>query len=99
MSCPNLPEPIQRLGELASNHWWSWHPPAEAPFQLPDPVLWERIGHNPVKLLWALAPEQLERVAADPVFLGRYHAVLNAFDAEMNAAGGWFTRQYPPLTG
>jgi glycogen phosphorylase len=99
MSCPNLPEPIQRLGELASNLWWSWHPQAEALFQALDPVLWERIGHNPVKLLWALAPEQLERVAADPVFLGRYHAVLNAFDAEMNAAEGWFTRQYPQLTG
>jgi glycogen phosphorylase len=99
MSCPNLPEPIQRLGELASNLWWSWHPEAEVLFLGLDPVLWERIGHNPVKLLWALGPEQLDRVAADPVFLGRYHAVLTAFDAEMNTAEGWFTRQYPQLTG
>ena len=44
MSCPNLPEPIQRLGELASNLWWSWHPQAEVLFQGLDPALWERIG-------------------------------------------------------
>ena len=43
MSCPNLPEPIERLGELASNLWWSWHPEAEALFLGLDPVLWERI--------------------------------------------------------
>ncbi|HSF29484.1 MAG TPA: DUF3417 domain-containing protein [Candidatus Tectomicrobia bacterium] len=87
---PEPSKPIQRLGKLASNLWWSWHPQAEALFQALDAVLWERIGHNPVKLLWALAPEQLERVAADPEFLGRYHAVLNAFDAGMNIKGVGF---------
>ena len=43
-------------------------------------------------MLWALAPAQLEQVSADPAFLSHYHAVLNAFDAEMLAPEGWCTR-------
>jgi starch phosphorylase len=99
MSCPDLPEPIQRLGELASHLWWSWHPEAEALFQTLDPTLWDRTGHNPVKLLWALTPTQLEKAIADPAFLNRYHAVMSAFDAEMMPQQGWFARPYSQLTG
>jgi glycogen phosphorylase len=97
MSYPHLPEPIQRLGELTSNLRWSWHPAAEGLFRRLDPVLGERTGQNPVKLLWALAPESLERAAADPAFLSCYHAALDAFDAEMTASETWLTGQFPGL--
>ncbi len=99
MSYPNLPQPIQRLGELASNLWWSWHPEAEAVFQTFDPILWEETGHNPVKLLWALTPEQLERAVEQSGFLSRYRAVLEAFDAEMLAQESWFASVFPHLKG
>ena len=55
----NLPQPIQRLGDLAYNLWWTWIPSAERLFSRIDPSLWERLAHNPVLLL-----RQVERVGS-----------------------------------
>ena len=38
-----LPEPIEALGDLASNLRWSWHPPTRDLFQRIDPHRWDMV--------------------------------------------------------
>ena len=51
MNLTQVPERIGRLGELANNLWWSWHPQARNVFRTLDYQLWKLSGHNPVKEL------------------------------------------------
>jgi len=61
-----LPAPLEPLGELALNLRWSWHTETKALFEGLDPVLWERVGGDPVALLGALGPDRLAALADDP---------------------------------
>lgn len=59
----DVPKPMtvyDHLQELAYNLRWDWHPDTRALFRDLDPVLWERVGHNPVALLRRLDREELE---------------------------------------
>jgi len=87
---PGLPVRISRLGELASNLWWSWHPEARALFHMLSGNGTEFKSQNPVKLLHDLDGSVLEAAATDSRFLRRFDAVIARFDAEMNAYGSWF---------
>ena len=71
---PVLPEALSALGELAGNLRWSWHPETQDVFAAVDPVAWENVGHDPVKLLGAVGSERLEELAGDRDFLARLEA-------------------------
>lgn len=88
---PPLPERIKRLRELSRNLWFSWHKPAREIFRDINPELWERVGHNPVKLLLQVRQDDLARLAADAEYLRKYDAVMNEFDRYMNGEK-WFHR-------
>lgn len=87
---PYLPERIFRLGELACNLWWSWHPEARALFHMLEGNGSEFKTQNPVKLLHEMDRAVLDAAAKDTRFLRRYDAVMARFDSEMNAYGSWF---------
>lgn len=89
-----IPGRIARLEELAYNLWWSWHPEARELFRNLNYVLWRVGGHNPVKQLRETAPERLQQLAADEVFLALYDAVTARFDVEVLAEKTWFEAQY-----
>ena len=93
-----IPLRIERLEQLAYNFWWSWHREARDLFKMLDYPLWRSTGHNPVKMLREVSPERLEEVAADPLFLRRYDAVLMALDADLKNGHLWFPTQHPDLT-
>ncbi|ATW28217.1 alpha-glucan family phosphorylase [Candidatus Formimonas warabiya] len=90
----DLPENISRLGEMAYNLWFSWHPEAQELFRILDKQLWQEVNHNPVKLLLYLYPERLEKAAADPSYLARYHKVMESFDHYLNG-NTWFKENAP----
>ena len=75
-----LPEPIAALGELASNLRWSWHPPTRDLFASLAPKRWAEVRHDPVALLGALTPEELEAIASDPQFVSRVEAAAADLD-------------------
>ncbi|MBK7625496.1 MAG: alpha-glucan family phosphorylase [Kineosporiaceae bacterium] len=76
-----LPEPIAALGDLASNLRWSWHPPTQDLFASLDPARWESTRHDPVAMLGALSPEELDVLAGDPVFVERVRAASADLEA------------------
>jgi len=92
-----IPPRIARLEDLAYNFWWSWHREARDLFKMLDYPLWRSTGHNPVKMLLEASPERLEELAADPLFLRQYDAVLIALDADIGNGHLWFPAKYPDL--
>jgi len=53
---------------------WSWHPSTLDIFASIDPGLWERVGHDPVRLLGEVSADRLNELAADSGFRARLAA-------------------------
>jgi starch phosphorylase len=96
---PPVPERINRLEELAVDIWWSWHPEAREVFRRLDYGLWRATAHNPVRMLWVIPPEKLERAAVDPEFLRLYDAAMAVLDDARAARNTWWSRTFPHLSG
>src|SRR4051812_13557610 len=94
-----LPPRLDRLGDLACNLWWSWHPSAQNLFRELDPVLWEATSQNPVLFFHRIAPDLLEAASIDQSYLNHYDEVVNQFDAEMDPDRGdtWLAQHHPEL--
>ena len=60
-----LPQPIDALGELATNLRWFWHQDTQELFASIDPKRWAQVDHDPVALLGALSRERLQALADD----------------------------------
>jgi starch phosphorylase len=96
---PPLPARIGRLEELAVDLWWSWHPEARIIFRQLDYGLWRATAHNPVRMLWLIAPEKLQAAANDPQFLRNYDLAVDALDDARAARNTWWTVHFPQLGG
>ncbi len=94
---PHLPDRLSRLDELANDLWWSWHTEARNVFRTLDYNVWRRTAHNPVRMLYQLAPETLTAAAADPAFLAIYDRAIVALDDARAAKNTWYARQFPAL--
>jgi starch phosphorylase len=82
---PIIPEPLARLPELASNLFFSWHRPTRALFEDLEPELWQQVGGNLRLMLRCINQENLDRNAADRIYLERYRQVVESFDAYLSA--------------
>jgi len=80
-----LPEALAGLAELATNLWWTWDPDARDLMAGLDPERWDDAKHNPVALLSAMAPADLDALAADEALLARLSDVLPRFRAAVAA--------------
>jgi glycogen phosphorylase len=96
---PPLPERIKRLEELAVDLWWSWHREAREVFRRADYTLWRATAHNPVRMLWTIAPEKLETAAKDPEWLRLYDRAIAGLDDARAARNTWWSRGFPQLHG
>ena len=95
----NVPKRITRLSELAYNLWWTWQPRAGRLFGRLDFDMWERLGHNPIRMLREISRERLEQAAEDPEYLAAYDDVFSNFDSYMNQTDTWTSRVHPRLNG
>ena len=92
---PSIPERLKKLNDLIFNLWWTWTPRAQSLFMSIDPLIWEDVNHNPVKLLRQIPPQRLESLASDSQFLAEFDDVVAAFETYMNPDSTWFSRTYP----
>ena len=84
---PRLPDRIARLGDLASNLWFSWHRPTRNLFETLDKELWWRTGRNPKVFLRCVEQSILELAASNDTFVGAYRRALAEFDAYLEQQG------------
>jgi glycogen phosphorylase len=82
---PRLPPAIERLGDLASNFWFSWYPAVAQLFNRLDPTLWRTTEGNPKLFLRCVDQGILDRAAEDEAFITAYRRVLAEFDAYLEA--------------
>ncbi|HQY88258.1 MAG TPA: alpha-glucan family phosphorylase, partial [Tepidisphaeraceae bacterium] len=90
---PDIPAKLQRLLELAKNLWWVWNYDAADLFRRLDRELWDRVKHNPVKLLGQLSQEQLLELTNDAGYMAQLERVYEAFK-KSQAEDAWFQRTY-----
>jgi starch phosphorylase len=93
----DLPRRINRLGELAYNLWWAWQPDAQRLFNRIDNDLWERLAHNPIRLLRQVPRSALNEVAQNPAYLEIYDRVFREFDTYLAREDTWAARTHPEL--
>jgi glycogen phosphorylase len=93
----DLPERVGRLSELAYNLWWTWQPEAARLFGRLDYDLWERLGHNPIRLLREVSRPRLNQAMEDQEYLALYDHVFATFDSYMDQKNTWTTQTHPEL--
>ena len=91
----DLPKRIARLNELAYNLWWTWQPEAARLFGRLDYALWERLGHNPIRLLREIERARLNQAAKDKDYLALYDEVFGVFDSYFADSKSWTRRTHP----
>jgi starch phosphorylase len=96
---PPFPDRISRLEELAVDLWWSWHPEAREVFRRLDYTLWRATAHNPVRMLWLIAPEKLQAAADNTDFVQIYDRAIQALDDARAARNTWWSHNFPNLGG
>jgi len=90
---PSLPERLRRLKDVAYNLWWCWNHDALWLFRRLDQELWEKCGHNPVKMLSQMTQDRLNAVAQDKGLVNHFDRVCTAMDAYMNGPK-WYDSIY-----
>jgi starch phosphorylase len=90
---PYVPAPLEPLLRLAKNLWWSWNQEARALFARIDPVVYERVGHNPMLLLGKVPQRRLDELARDTAYLAELDRVMGTLDAYLTRTA-WFERTF-----
>ena len=68
-------------------------------FRRLDYSLWRGTAHNPVRMLWLIPPDRLERAAADSDFLVVYDRAIAGLDDARMARNTWWSKHgFPQLT-
>jgi starch phosphorylase len=91
----DLPKRVERLGELAYNLWWTWQPEAARLFGKLDYELWERLGHNPIRLLREIGRSRLNQAVKDKDYLALYDHVFESYDAYFAETKTWTNQAHP----
>ncbi len=81
---PRIPERLKALLKLAYNVWYAWNPECIEIFHRLDRDLWEKVNHNPVKLLGSISQETLNERLEDEGFLNHLDRVSQEFDRYMS---------------
>lgn len=94
-----FPGRIHRIGELATDVWWSWQPGARQLFRQLDLEAWRSTAHNPARMLRTIGAATLQRAAEDPAFVKLYDAAISGLDAARHPEQSWWKSEGPELGG
>lgn len=93
----DLPKRLARLGELAYNLWWTWQPEAGRLYSQLDRSMWERLNHNPIRMLREIKRARLNEVLKDRDYMDSYKHVFEEFDSYMAEQDTWTHQTQPKL--
>ncbi|MCX6067262.1 MAG: alpha-glucan family phosphorylase, partial [Chloroflexi bacterium] len=91
----DLPRRIKRLTELSYNLWWVWNPIAQRLYNRIDNNLWEKVNHNPIRLLREASRPVLNAASQDPLYLELYDRVFAEFDSYLARKDTWYGKTHP----
>ena len=93
----DLPQPIEKLGELAYNLWFSWNPDVRDLFREIDLDLWRQCDRNPVEFLLKIDPEKLKQVSENQDYLNKLQRRWDRFEEYLQSMDTAFARNYPKM--
>jgi len=93
----NLPESLEKLGELAQNLWFSWNPDVRDLFRDIDVDLWRERGRNPVDFLLKVDQTKLKKAAENQSYLEKLQRRWERFNKYIAAENTRFKKNYPKL--
>ena len=79
----------QKLKELTSNLWWSWQSGLPEMFRAIDQPLWSGTAHNPIVMLEAYPPDQLEERARELGLHSRINYAYRRWQEYMASQDTW----------
>jgi starch phosphorylase len=92
IAVPNLPPQLRGLRDLALNLRWAWHHDTVELFRRVDDALWEKSGHNPVRMLGMVGQPRLEALAQDEGFLAHLDRANADLEAYLSSQTTWFRK-------
>ena len=79
----------EKCVSLASNLWWAWSPDTIELFRDLDPVLWRQTGHNPIQLLRAFSPLELDQRVTEMALHSRINHCYRLLKEYLAQRRGW----------
>ncbi len=79
----------ERLGVLASNLWWTWHPEVAALFRELDPIRWRQLAHNPIALLAEIPVDRLEQRVNELALRSQINGAYRRLNEYLNSEKTW----------
>ncbi len=92
-----LPKKLARLGDLAYNLWWTWQPEAGHLYARLDRAMWERLNHNPIRMLREVERARLNEIVKDKDYMVSYKQVFAEFDLYLAQSDTWTHQTQPKL--
>jgi starch phosphorylase len=89
----SLPEPLAALHSIANNLRWSWDQRAIDLFRWVDAEMWERAGHDPVKMLGLVSRRRYGELVDDGPFMAFLESVAADLDRYLHGPRWYQTRQ------
>ncbi len=77
---PKYPENLGKLFKLAHNLWWTWNYDAVNLFYRIDASLFREVSHNPIRLLYLVPKEKIQKLSKDKGFLFELDKVYQRFE-------------------
>ena len=93
----HLPKKLARLGDLAYNLWWTWQPEAGRLYARLDRAMWERLNHNPIRMLREVGRARLNEIVKDKDYMDSYKQVFAEFDSYLAQSDTWTHQTQPKL--
>ncbi len=92
-----LPERINRLGDIAYDLWWSSNEEARAIFRAISRLHWWTSEHNPIRLLREVPAERLITLSTDVAFLKMYDALIVHYENDLARKDRFVNIEHPQI--
>ncbi|WJH32208.1 DUF3417 domain-containing protein [Paenibacillus sp. CC-CFT747] len=95
---PVLPDSLKQLLPLSYNLWFSWNADAVKLYEQIDPERWEKVNHNPVRMVLETSAEAWDRLASDSSYLELYSKVAAQWE-QYESRKAWYGEKHPEAGG
>ncbi|MCK4754510.1 MAG: DUF3417 domain-containing protein, partial [Calditrichia bacterium] len=92
-----LPPSLEKIGDLATNLWFSWNPDVRDLYREIDIDTWRNSGRNPVKFLEMIDPVKIDTYSKDSSFLKKLNITWDRFNQYIENKATTFIRNYPKM--
>jgi starch phosphorylase len=91
---PSIPEKLKPMLELSHNLWTIWNFDAISLFRRLDAELWDKVNHNPVRMLSLVSQDRLQAAAADEGFVAQLNRLVGDLHQYMSCPT-WYKQNHP----